>query len=144
MDKVLPLLTDGALKARDQQAIMVREAAGAVQQAEATLAQLQAFRADLLARPPGTQGMPADPQALVDHQAFVVRLDEAIAMQAQEKRRRQERSDAEQQRLIEKQKRLMAFETLAKRRAATRQLKEARLAQRASDEFAARAARRGN
>ncbi|WP_298927190.1 flagellar export protein FliJ [uncultured Ramlibacter sp.] len=144
MDKVLPLLTDTALKARDKQTLMVRDAAVAVQQADATLRNLQQFRTELLARAPGSRGSPADAQSLLDHQAFVVRLDEAIAMQTLERLRRQERCDAEQQRLIEQQQRLMAFQTLARRRAASHQLKESRRAQSDSDEFAARASRRAS
>lgn len=143
MDKVLPLLTEGALTARDRQAAATRDAAAAVRQAEVTLERLTGFRAELLARAPGARAS-ADTQSLVDHQRFVARLDEAIAMQLQERGRRLERANTAQQQLIDRQKRLMAFETLSTRRARVRAVKETRRDQRDSDEHAARASRRLN
>ena len=142
MDKVLPLLTEGALALRDRHAALVRAAARAVQQADATLAQLRQFRLDLLARSPAALGTATDAQALVGYQRFLARLDEAIVLQQQERALRLGRVEAAQQQLIEKQKRLTAFETLARRRAAERSIKETRRLQRDSDEYAARAVRR--
>lgn len=140
MDKVLPILTERATTARDQQAVRMREAAGLLQQAGATLDRLQEFRTDCIARSPTARGGSPDGQSMADYQRFLGRLDEAITLQQQECVRRQERSAAVQQALIENQKRLMAFETLARRRGALRLLKDSRVAQRMSDEFAARAA----
>jgi len=141
MDHVLPLLIEGAEAGRDRLAARLREATGQAQQAGATLTRLSDFRAGCVARSPVTRGGPVDVQSLVDHHRFVGRLDEAIAMQTHEERRRQDMAALAQARLAEGQRKLLAFQTLAKRRAAARDLKDARRGQREADEFAARAVR---
>ncbi len=141
MKQVLPLLIERALEARDQLAAAARQATQAVQQAEATLAQLTTFRADYLRRSPtgSVGGFTAD--RLHDWQRFMTRLDEAMALQREDCERRRQVEAMRQQQLAEGQRRLMAFEALAARQAAEQNRRQARQAQRDSDEFAARAIR---
>ena len=141
MDAVLPQLIERAQAARDRLALEARQTAQALQQSQATLERLRQFRADYLARSPASRGAAVSAQALVDWQRFLARLDDAIRMQSQECEHRQQLHDARRQQLGDGQRRLMAFETLVKRRAAVRDAALARRAQRDADEVAARAAR---
>lgn len=141
MKQALPLLIERALEARDQLAAAARAATQAVRQGEGTLAQLTTFRADYLRRSPTATvgGFSAD--RLHDWQRFMTRLDEAVAMQREDCERRRQLEALRVQQLAEGQRRLMAFEALAARQAAELARRQARQAQRDSDEFAARAIR---
>ena len=141
MDAVLPLLIERAQAARDRMAAEARQSAQALQQSQATLERLRQFRAEYLARSPATRGGAVSPQVLVDWQRFLARLDDAIRLQAQECEHRRQVDDVRRRQLGEGQRRLMAFETLDRRRAAVREIAQGRRAQRDADEFAARAAR---
>ncbi len=141
MKQALPLLIERAREARDQLSAAGPAATLAVQQAQATLQQLTAFRADYLQRSPTATvgGFSAD--RLHDWQRFMTRLDEALALQQEDIERRRRLEALRLQQLSEGQRRLMAFEALAARQAAERDRRQARQAQRDSDEFAARAIR---
>ncbi len=137
----LPLLIDRARTLRDQLAAAAAQATQALQQSEQTLDQLGRFREETLARCPTARvgGFSAD--RLHDWQRFMTRLDEALSLQRAECERRRQSLALRQQHLAEGQRRLMAFEALETRQAMERQRKQARQAQRDSDEFAARALR---
>ncbi len=141
MKQALPLLIERAREARDQLSAAARAATLSLQQAQATLDQLTAFRADYLHRSPTATvgGFSAD--RLHDWQRFMTRLDEALAMQGEDCERRRQVEAQRLQQLAEGQRRLMAFEALAARQAAERDRRQVRQAQRESDEFAARAIR---
>ncbi|RYY63517.1 MAG: hypothetical protein EOO24_57515, partial [Comamonadaceae bacterium] len=124
MEHVLPLLVEQALAARDQQAAVLRQAQGALQQARATLERLQAFRLECLSRSPAATLGRADGAALADYQRFVTRLDDAIASQGQEASRRQGAVAHQQQLLQQAQQRLLAFQTLGGRYARQRASRE--------------------
>lgn len=141
MRQVLPLLIERALEARDQLAAAARAATQAVQQSQATLEQLTHFRADYLKRSPTGHVGDFSADRLHDWQRFMTRLDEAMAMQREDCERRRQVEALRIQQLAEGQRRLMAFEALAARQAAERDRRQARQAQRESDEFAARAIR---
>lgn len=141
MKQVLPLLIERALEARDQLAAAARQATQAVQQADATMLQLTNFRADYLGRSPTATVGSFSADSLHDWQRFMTRLDEALAMQREECDRRRQAEAQRQQQLAQGQRRLMAFEALAARQAAELGRRQARQAQRDSDEFAARAIR---
>lgn len=141
MDKILPFLIERAGGERDRQMRVARDAAHAAAQAAGTLARLEEFRVECLARAPGMTGHAATAQSLADFQNFVARLDQAISMQKMEAAQREMRREAAQRQLIERQQRVLAFETLSTRRGAAREAIAARKSQRESDEFAARAAR---
>lgn len=141
MQASLPLLIDRARTSRDEQSLRARRATQALHQAQATLQQLEGFRADYLRRSPATSGQAIHTDGLQDWQRFVSRLDEAVALQRQEIEIRRHQ-DAEGQRLLlDAQRRLMAFEALAARQRAERERKAQRQAQHEADEFAARATR---
>lgn len=143
MDQALPLLIDRATESRDRQSARLAQALKSVQQAQATLERLRAFRLECLSRSPAAQLGRGDGQTLAAYQTFIARLDEAIAMQQREATLRQSQADQQQALLGQCQQKLLAFETLSKRAAQRRELKAARKSQRESDEFAARAFARG-
>ena len=141
MKEALPLLIERAREARDQLAAAARAATLAVQQGDATLQQLSTFRADYLRRSPTATAGSFSADRLQDWQRFMTRLDEAVEMQREDCERRRQVESLRQQQLSDGQRRLMAFEALAARQAAERERRQARQAQRDSDEFAARAFR---
>jgi flagellar FliJ protein len=143
MEQVLPLLIEQATGARDRQSARLAQVRQSVQQAQATLERLQAFRLECLARSPAAQLGRGDGAMLAGYQQFLGRLDDAIAMQRQEAALRQAQADQQQALLAQCQQKLLAFQTLAARQAQRRELRAARKSQRESDEFAARAYARG-
>lgn len=142
MERVLTTLIEGARLARDRQSVAVRTAVGMAEQARHTLDRLDQYRGECLARSPAVAGGMPDREMLLDYQRFVGRLDQAIGLQGHEHQVREGHLEAAQLKLLDHQRRLMALETLVKRRAAAKAVKAARQDQRDTDEFAARAVRR--
>lgn len=140
--RVLPVLIDGAKAERDRAGTQVRQAAQALQQAQDTHERLAQFRTDYLSRSPAHRTGAFDPQALTDYQAFLARLDQAIGMQVHQKTFREEQLAGQQQMLVQAQRRVMAFEALARRAVNAREKKLQRRAQVEADEFATRSAAR--
>lgn len=141
MEKVVPVLIDRARALRDRKSVITHQAQAVLEQSHATLERLQRFRGECLARSPGAAGVHAGAGVHGDYQRFIARLDDAIAMQRQESARRKGQHEAALLQLAQCQQRLLALETLMKRWALARDAKQGRAEQRASDEFAARAAR---
>ena len=144
MDHVLPLLIERAAALRDRQAAATQQARLAADQAGTTLGRLESFRVDVLSQSAAGTMARTSGDSLAGYQKFVTRLDDAIGMQAQETAVRESRVGEQQALLLDAQRRLLAFETLQRRRAAQRDSRAQRKQQRESDEFAARAARRNN
>ncbi len=142
MKDVLPILIETARATRDRQAANLAQAQLALAQAHATLERLRQFRSEYLARSPAARLGRCDGQALSQYQQFFSRLDDAIAQQQRETELRQARLDAQQAQLVRCHQRLLAFETLASRRACEREKREMRRLQGEADEFAARVAGR--
>lgn len=142
MNQVLELLVERAEGARDQATRQAQEARKAAQMVEGTLDRLQLYRSECLARSPTMRTTGADAQSLRDYQQFVSRLDEAIQVQKNECVFRQSLVEGAQRHLLQAQQRLMALQTLVKRRVSVATAKDARRAQAASDEFAALAGQR--
>jgi len=142
MDHVLPLLIERATAARERQAATMRVAYRALEQAGATLGKLQDFRGECIARAPASTGQSTDAETLAAQQRFVTRLDDAIGQQSIEAQARAHRAAEQQSLLAQAQQRLLAFETLAKRRLEQKNAREHRRELRDGDEFAALAARR--
>lgn len=139
MKHALPRLIETAEAARDQASAALAQVRQAVAQAATTLQRLQDFRAECLSRSAaGTLGA-TDGAGLQGYQRFVGRLDEAIALQQQEVRRREARVQEQQLRLQECQRKLMAFQALQRREADAANARAQRREQREADEFAARA-----
>lgn len=142
MRHALPFLIQTATAARDQQVAAQARAQQALRQAETTLQRLYDFRADCLARSPAGRLGGATGGALQDYQRFVTRLDEAIALQDQERGLRVLRLTEQQQRVLRSQQRLLALEALKRRDGVERMQREARREQRETDAFASLAALR--
>lgn len=143
MKHALPALIDTARSARDRETAILVQVQHAAAQAQSTLQRLAQYRTEYLARSPAATGAPSDAQSLAQYQLFFSRLDEAIALQHQEIERRAARVASQQAVLQRCQQRLLAFETLARRREMERQASELRRQQNETDEFAARVAGRG-
>ena len=141
MQAVLPLLLERAEGERDGEGVSLRQAAQALQQALATLGQLERFREDYLRRSPVAAGQALDAQRLVDWQRFVSRLDQAIALQRQEITIRTHQEAQARQRLVQAQQRLMSLQALGQRWARQQQARMDRRLQAEADAFAARATR---
>lgn len=143
MRHVLPLLIERAQAARDRQVQVLRQAQQSAAQAHTTLQRLDAFRGECLSRSAAAQLGATDGASLAGYQRFVGRLDDAIGMQAQEATLRDGQAAEQQRRLLEQQRRVLAFESLARRDALQRARREQRRERLAADEFAARAAALG-
>ena len=143
MEHVMPRLLEQATTARDEQSRAVHRARAHAQQAVDTLARLDAFRAECLARTPAATLGRADGAQLADTQRFLSRLDDAIRLQRQESVLRDAAAVRQQQLLVQAQQRLLALQALAQRQADERRRREARRGQAEADEFAARASGRG-
>ena len=141
MQAVLPLLLERAEGERDRQGVSLRQAAQALQQAQATLGQLERFREDYLRRSPVAAGQALDAQRLMDWQRFVSRLDQALAMQRQELALRTHQEAQARQRLVQAQQRLMSLQALGRRWSQQQQARLDRCLQAEADAFAARAVR---
>jgi len=143
MRHVLPLLIERAQAARDRQVQVLRQAQQSAAQAHSTLDRLGAFRGECLSRSAAAQLGATDGASLAGYQRFVGRLDDAIGMQAQEATLRDAQAAEQQRRLLEQQRRVLAFESLARRDALQRSRREQRGERLAADEFAARATATG-
>ncbi len=136
--RVLDTLIELSERRRDEAANEAADARRATEQVLATKQQLQQYRADYDARSPLRPGQQTGPQQIERHQRFVARLDVAIDDQARRHalmRRVQAQREAD---LVERQKRLKAFETLKQRRDQAYAQRQERHEQRLTDEQAAR------
>ena len=113
------------------------------QEAQAKLAQLEGFRTEYRSgrEQALVQGM--EPDRLRDFDAFLAKLDRAIALQAVEVQRAQQAWEAEHARWLELRSREQALGVLAQRHFAAEAVREGRTEQKQQDEFAAGKARRG-
>jgi flagellar FliJ protein len=139
MKHVLPLLIERAQAVRDRQAQLLRQAQQSAAQAQTTLQRLDAFRVECLSRSAAAQLGRTDATSLAGYQQFVGRLDDAIGMQGQEATLREAQAAEQQQRLLAQQRRVLAFESLARRDAQRQGRREQRQDRLEADEFAARA-----
>ena len=139
MDAVLPVLISRAEATRDTEAARAQQAAMAVRQAHDTLRRLGEFRDELIGRSAAATLGRTDTDALAGYQVFMTRLGDAMSQQTREATRREQALASQQARLVEAQQRVLALQTLVRRRAATRDAKQARIEQRNTDDFAARA-----
>lgn len=107
------------------------------QEAQRKLAQLQGFDAEYRsARAQGlAQGM--EPDRLRDFDAFLAKLERAIALQTAELERAAQAWDAEHRHWLELRSREQALGVLAQRHATQQERREARGEQSQQDEFAA-------
>ncbi|MFT3802854.1 MAG: flagellar FliJ family protein [Burkholderiaceae bacterium] len=136
--RVLDTLIELSGRHRDEAAGHAADARRASDQVQAMKRQLQQYRAEYDARSPVRAGQQTGPQQIERHLRFVARLDYAIGDQErrhEQARRVQAQREAE---LIERQKRLKAFETLKLRRDQADARRQERHEQRLTDEQATR------
>lgn len=120
----------------------VNEAAlASVRESQGTVFKLEQYRTEYIAGAPGRSSAAVSAASLSAFHEFVARLDTAIRMQKAETERRRSLSVRTTQELMEKQRKLFAFEALMTRQKTAQQALVNRLEQRNSDEFAARQSR---
>lgn len=140
--RALHTLIEQAQRVRDDAALRVAGAHREVEAAQRTLDTLSSYR-DEQARA-ATQRVEIGPALLRVRERFVRRLEGAIDEQTRVRNGLQDAIEQHRAELIERQQRLLAFRTLQARRDAADVRRRERLAQRETDEIAARSAARRN
>lgn len=123
---------------RDDEMAQVTHARRQAEEAHNTLARLQTFRQDFLGRAPGPQSTPVSVTTLQGRQQFTVAIGQAIGAQQQACDERDRQRDRAQAQLVERQKRLLALQSLYKRQTQAQQVLQVRRDQKESDAWAAR------
>jgi len=136
--RLLERLIEHARRRRDEAAGVAAQAERAARQAGRTMETLQAYRRDYEAKAPTVRRAAFDPGLLPRHEAFVGRLDIAVADQSRQLERAREEADAQRGHLLEAERRAKAFETLQTRRRAALARRAQRREQFDTDELAAR------
>ena len=137
---VLSLLIDRAASDRDNEMQQAQATRREAQESEQMLRRLQTFHADFLRRAPGLEAKPFAITTLQERQPFHKALDQAIDIQQHACEDRDLANALAQARLVERQKRLLALQSLHTRQKAAQQTLEVRREQRESDAWAARSA----
>jgi flagellar FliJ protein len=132
-------LTERARQARDDAAGTAAGAHRAVDDARRTLELLTNYLDDHLQR--GRSPAPTGIAQLRVREHFTRKLDQAIDAQERQRSELQKIAELKQHQLAERQRRLLAFETLAERREVIKRLARERREQRHTDEIAARVRR---
>ncbi len=140
--RTLDQLIDQALRVRDDAALRVAGAHREADAAQRTLETLSSYRDDQ-ARNAG-QRTETGPALLRVRERFARKLDAAIDEQRRVRNGLQDSVERRRAELVERQQRLLAFRTLQARRDADDARRRERIAQRETDEIAARAATRRN
>lgn len=140
--RALNRLIEQAQRVRDDAALRVAGAHRDVEAAQRTLDTLSSYR-DEQARA-AAQRVEIGPALLRVRERFARKLDGAIDEQTRVRNGLQDAIERRRAELIERQQRLLAFRTLQARRDAADVSRRERLAQRETDEIAARSAARRN
>jgi flagellar FliJ protein len=127
-----------AVREADSAAGALRAQAARLRTGEAKLAELERYLAEYIAGRSQALARGVTAGLLHDYQAFVTRLEEAIAVQRREVERLRALWAAAQARWLELHRRERALAALAARHRADELLRAARLEQRRQDEFAGR------
>ncbi len=137
MTQALQSLLEHAERERDDSLAATRRAESTSQQLRQQLEQLQAYRADYVSRSPGHGGRAAPIELLHCHQAFMQRLDQALAQQAGLLQSADVQLMHQRQLLLARETRVAAVRKLVERRAHDHQRVHARREQNRSDEATA-------
>lgn len=136
MPQSLKTLLDIATRERDQAAAALAQAEQQLRAQQQQWEQLQGYQADYARRSPALGGKAAPIEVLRCHQAFMGRLDQALAHQ----QRVLQAADGEAQRcrhaLLQRETRLASIRKLAERRAGSAAQAAERADQRRTDEAA--------
>lgn len=135
--RVLAQLIEHARRVRDDAATRAAGACGEADKAGQTLDLLASYRDEQLER--SRAGATFDAALIGVREQFTRRLDAAIDEQSRQRDRLATLADERKAELLERQRRLLAFETLQQRREDARLATARRADQRQTDELAAQA-----
>jgi flagellar FliJ protein len=136
MPQSLKTLLDIATRERDQAAAALAQAEQQLRAQQQQWEQLQAYRADYAARAPAHGGRAAPIEALRTHQAFMGRLDQALAHQQRVLHAAEGEAQLRRQTLLQRETRLASVRKLMQRRVDTATQAADRAEQRRTDEAA--------
>ena len=138
MDRSLHTVLQHAERQRDEAQAALREAEGVIQRLQSQADQLQAYRAETNARHPAQGGRTATIELLRYHQAFMQRLEQAVAQQQAQMVLAQSRSAARRTQLLALETRVASVKKLIERRDAQDRQREAQQEQRRQDDASGR------
>ncbi len=133
-------LIERAENERDDEMAYANNARRQAEEAHNTLVRLQTFRQDFLGRAPGPLSSPVSVSTLQGRQHFTLAIGQAIGAQQQACDERDRQSQRAHVQLMERQKRLLALQSLYRRQTTAQQALQVRRDQKESDAWAARAA----
>jgi len=139
MSTALTTLLQHAETERDQTLHSLMQTETQLRRLQQQTAQLQGYRQDTLQRGPAALGQWADMAQLRGHQAFLDRLDQALAQQQGAEQGVQCRCDALRQQLLAQELRVASVRKLMQRRQQAQDIAASRLDQRRTDEAAQQA-----
>lgn len=114
------------------------------QQAQTQLDTLQHYRQEYSRGLQQAMQQGMEPASLLNYQAFLSSLDDAIARAGQSLREQVQQVGQRQQHWLEQQRKLNSYDTLVNRRVQAEQLRDSRNDQRLTDELSAQLRLRGN
>ena len=114
------------------------------QQIQAQLDTLRHYRQEYSLRLQQSMQQGMDPASLINYQAFLGSLDDAIVRAGQSLHEQERQVGQRQQQWLEQQRKLNSYNTLVDRRNQAEQLRDNRQQQRVTDELSAQLRLRGN
>ena len=136
MPQSLKTLLDIATRERDQAAAALAQAEQQLRAQQNQWEQLQAYQADYARRAPAHGGQAAPIEVLRCHQAFMGRLDQAMAHQQRVLHAAEGEAQLRRQTLLQRETRLASVRKLMQRRVDSATLAAERADQRRTDEAA--------
>jgi flagellar protein FliJ len=134
MDRSLHTVLQHAERQRDDAQAALRDAEAAIHRLQLQADQLRAYREETQQRHPAHHGRSATVELLRYHQAFVQRLEQAIAQQQAQMVQAQSRAAARRSQLMALETRVAAVRKLIERRDAQDRQREAQQEQRRLDD----------
>lgn len=132
-------LIDRAEADRDDEMAQANTVKRLAQESQNTLSRLQIFHSEFITRAPGTNSQAFSIATLQGRQQFTDAIGNAINAQQQACNEREQRSAEAQALLVERQKRLLALQSLHTRKKTAQQVLQVRRDQKESDAWASRA-----
>lgn len=134
-------LIDRAEADRDDEMAQANAVKRMAQESQNTLSRLQIFHGEFITRAPGTSSKAFSIATLQGRQQFTDAIGNAIGAQQQACNEHEQRSVEAQALLVERQKRLLALQSLHSRQKTAQQVLQVRRDQKESDAWASRATR---
>lgn len=140
----LDTLTDLTREAVENASLSLARSRRNQQQAQGQLNTLQSYRQEYSHRLQQTMQEGMEPASLLNYQAFLRSLDDAIDRARQSLGEQARQVGQHQQHWLEQQRKLNSYDTLVNRRVQAEQLRDSRSDQRLTDELSAQLRLRGN